>query len=148
MLAETAWEQAAMNLRTAVVILLCAAMSGCASIHSTMIGAPRPAIAVEQVRVFQVPPKRYEEIARLDASSAIGFGTQGQANAAINRLRREAAKYGADGVLLLGVDTYAPPVSMGVGAGSYGHHGGASVGFGIPTAQKHAAGVAIHVIEE
>ena len=75
--------------------------SGCASVHSTMIGAPRPAISVEQVRVFQVPPKRYEEIARLDASSAIGFGTQGQANAAINRLRQEAAKYGADGVLLL-----------------------------------------------
>jgi hypothetical protein len=122
--------------------------SGCASVSSTMIGAPRPPIAVEQVRVFQVPPKRYEEIARLDASSAIGFGTQGQANAAINRLRREAAKYGADGVLLLGVDTFAPPVSMGVGAVSYGYHGGASVGIGIPTAQKHAAGVAIHVIEE
>lgn len=123
-------------------------VTGCASIHSTMIGAPRPAIAVEQVRVFQVPPKRYEEIARLDASSAIGFGTQGQANAAINRLRREAAKLGADGVLLLGVDTYTPPVSMGVGAGSFGRHVGGSVGVGIPTAQKHAAGVAIHVVEE
>ena len=133
---------------TVVALLL---VSGCASVHSTMLGsphAPRAAIAVEQVRVFQVPPKRYEEIARLDASSAIGFGTPGQANAAIERLRREAAKLGADGVLLLGVDTYAPPVAMGVGAGSYGHHGGASVGFGIPTAQLHAAGVAIHVIEE
>ena len=101
------------------IVLAMLFASGCASIHATMLGAPRPAIAVEQVRVFQVPPKRYEEIARLDASSAIGFGTQGQANAAINRLRREAAKLGADGVLLLGVDTYAPPVSMGVGAGSY-----------------------------
>jgi hypothetical protein len=122
--------------------------SGSASVTSTMIGSPRPANEVEQDRVFQVPPKRYEEIARLDASSAIGFGTQGHANASINRLRREAAKYGADGVLLLGVDTFAPPVSMGVGAGSYGYHGGASVGIGSPTAQKHAAGVAIHVIEE
>ena len=130
------------------IVLAMLLASGCASIHSTMIGAPRPAIAVEQVRVFQVPPKRYEEIARLDASSAIGFGTQGHANAAINRLRREAAKLGADGVLLLGVDTYAPPVSMGVGAGSFGRHVGGSVGIGIPTAQKHAAGVAIHVIEE
>jgi hypothetical protein len=134
-------------LPTSIVLAMLFA-SGCASIHATMLGAPRPAVAVEQVRVFQVPPKRYEEIARLDASSAIGFGTQGQANAAINRLRHEAAKLGADGVLLLGVDTYAPPVSMGVGAGSYGYHGGASIGVGIPTAQKHAAGVAIHVIEE
>ena len=137
-----------MNPRIAVVILVCAAMSGCASIHASMLGAPRPAIALEQVRVYQVPPRRYEQIARLDASSAIGFGTQGQTNAAINRLRREAARLGADGVLLLGVDTTQPPVSMGVGAGSFGRHVGGSVGIGIPTAQRHAAGIAIHVVEE
>ncbi|HVR80893.1 MAG TPA: hypothetical protein VHF02_02210 [Luteimonas sp.] len=131
-----------------VASIALAALTGCASTSRVMLGAPRPAIAVEQVRVYQVPPKRYEEIARLDASSAIGFGTQGQSNAAINRLRREAAKLGADGVLLLGVDTIAPPVSMGVGAGSFGRHGGVSAGVGIPTAQRHAAGIAIHVIEE
>jgi hypothetical protein len=137
-----------MNPRVAVALFCAVALAGCASIHATMLGTPRPAIAVEQVRVYQVPPGRYEEIARLDASSAIGFGTQGQSNAAINRLRREAAKLGADGVILLGVETVAPPVSMGVGAGSFGRHVGGSVGVGIPTAQKHAAGVAIHVIGE
>ena len=138
-----------MNPRIVTVVLLCgSALAGCASIHSTLLGTPRPAIAVEQVRVYQVPPRRYEEIARLDASSAIGFGTQGQSNAAINRLRREAAKLGADGVILLGVDTSAPPVSMGVGASSYGSHVGGSIGVGIPTAQSHAAGIAIHVVEQ
>lgn len=134
--------------RRLVVASLALALAGCASISRTMLGAPRPAIAVERVRVFQVPPRRYEEIARLDASSAIGFGTQGQTNAAIDRLRREAARLGADGVLLLGVDTVAPPVSLGVGAGSFGRHVGGSIGVGIPTAQRHAAGIAIHVIEE
>lgn len=133
---------------TLVVSLAMVVLAGCASSSRLMLGAPRPAIAVEQVRVYQVPPKRYEEIARLDASSAIGFGTQGQSNATINRLRREAAKLGADGVLLLGVDTIAPPVSLGVGAGSFGRHVGGSVGIGIPTAQRHAAGIAIHVVEE
>lgn len=123
-------------------------LAGCAGVSRVMLAAPRPAIAVEQVRVYQVPPKRYEEIARLDASSAIGFGTQGQANAAINRLRREAAKLGADGVLLLGVETVAPPLSMGVGAGSFGRHGGGAIGVGIPTAQRRASGVAIRVVEE
>jgi hypothetical protein len=39
-------------------------------------------------------------------------------------------------------------VSTVAGTGSYGRHVGGSVGIGIPTAQKHAAGVAIHVIEE
>lgn len=127
--------------------LLCA-LAGCASSHHVMLGEARPAIDAAQVKVYQVPPKRYEEIARLDASSAAGFGTQGQINAAINRLAREAAKLGANGVILLGVDQSGSPVSLGVGAGSYGRHSGASVGLGIPTSQQRAAGIAIHVIEE
>lgn len=124
------------------------ALAGCASSHHVMLGEARPAIDATQVKVYQVPPKRYEEIARLDASSAAGFGTQGQINAAINRLAREAAKLGANGVILLGVDQSGSPVSLGVGAGGYGRHSGASVGLGIPTSQQRAAGIAIHVIEE
>jgi hypothetical protein len=131
------------TLLTAVLLL-----GGCASTHRTMLGAARPAIEPAQVRVYQAPPRRFEEIARLEASSAIGFGTQGQTNAAIDRLVREAAKLGANGVLLLGVDTVAPPVGIGVGGGSYGRSGGVSVGAGVPTAQRRAAGVAIHVIED
>jgi len=123
-------------------------LAGCASIHTTMLAPAQAPVALEQVRVYQVPPKRYQEIARLDASSAIGFGTQGQTNAAINRLRRAAATLGADGVILLGVDTTQPPVNLGVGAGSFGRHVGGSIGVGIPTAQRHAAGIAIRVIEE
>ncbi|HEY0503300.1 MAG TPA: hypothetical protein VGD42_07370 [Lysobacter sp.] len=138
-----------MTLRTLVIAgLIALAGAGCASTHHVLLGQPRPAISPALVKVYQVPPKRYEEIARLDSASAVGFGTQGQTNAAIERLAREAAKLGANGVLLLGVDTTRSPVSMGVGGGSYGRHGGASVGFGIPTAQRRAAGVAIHVIEE
>ena len=138
-----------MSKRAISFALLCVLLvSGCASTHHVLLGQPRPAISPDLVKVYQVPPKRYEEIARLDSSSAVGFGTQGQTNAAIERLAREAAKLGANGVLLLGVDTTGSPVSMGVGGGSYGRHGGASVGFGIPTAQRRAAGIAIHVIEE
>lgn len=135
--------------RLFVLAAACALMlAACASTHKVMLGAARPAIDPAQVQVYQVAPRRYEEIARLDASSAIGFGTQGQTNAAIERLRREAAALGANGVLLLGVDTVAPPVSFGVGGGSYGRSGGVSVGAGVPTAQRRAAGIAIHVIED
>lgn len=129
-------------------VSLAVALAACASTHKTMLGAARPAIAVSQVRVYQAPPRRYEQIAQLESSSAIGFGTQGQTNAAIERLRREAAALGANGVLLLGVDTVAPPVGIGVGGGSYGRSGGVSIGAGVPTAQRRAAGLAIHVIEE
>ena len=123
-------------------------LAGCASTHRVILAPPRPAIAVEQVKVYHVAPKRYEEIARLESSSAIGFGTPGQTDAAIARLRREAAKLGANGVLLLGVGSVAPPVSVGVGTGVHRSHVGIYGGFGVPTTQRQAVGVAIHVIEE
>ena len=135
-----------MKSRIAVLALLLA-VTACASTHKVMLGAARPAIAPSQVQVYQAPPRRYTEIARIDASSAAGFGTQGQTNAAIDRLVREAAKLGANGVLLLGVDTVGSPVSLGVGGGSFGRSGGVSVGAGVPTAQRRAAGIAIHVTE-
>jgi hypothetical protein len=135
-------------MRKFPIAVLLFALAGCASSHHVMLGQARPAIDPAQVKVYQVPPKRYEEIARLDAKSAAGFGTQGQINATINRLAREAAKLGANGVILLGVDRAGSPVSLGVGAGSFGRHSGASVGLGIPTQQQSAAGIAIHVIEE
>lgn len=128
--------------------LLLLMLAGCANVHHVLISQPRPPIDVAQVKVYQVAPKRYEEIAQLEATSAVGFGTQGQTNAAINRLAKEAAKLGANGVLLLGVDTVGSPVSLGVGGGRWSRHSGASVGMGIPTAQRSAVGVAIHVIEE
>ena len=133
---------------TAVFALSALLLAGCASTHRVILSPPRPAIAVEQVKVYHVAPKRYEEIARLESSSAIGFGTPGQTDAAIARLRREAAKLGANGVLLLGVGSVAPPVSVGVGTGVHRSDGGVYGGFGIPTTQRQAVGVAIHVIED
>ncbi|GAB3101998.1 hypothetical protein [Lysobacter terrae] len=135
-------------MRTLLTAVLFLVLAGCASTHHVMLGQARPAIDPSQVKVYQVPPKKYEEIARLDAKSGAGFGTQGQINSAIDRLAREAAKLGANGVILLGVDQTASPVSFGVGGGSFGRHGGASVGLGIPTAQQRADGIAIYVIEE
>ena len=135
-----------MKSRIAVLALLLA-VTACASTHKVMLGAARPAISPSEVQVYQAPPKRFTEIARIDASSAAGFGTQGQTNAAIDRLVQEAAKLGANGVLLLGVDTVGSPVSFGVGAGSFGRHGGVSLGTGVPTSQRRAAGIAIHVTE-
>lgn len=131
-----------------VALALFALLAGCGGVHHVMLAPARPAVDPAQVKVYQVPPKRYEEIARLDARSGAGFGTQGQVDATIDRLAREAARLGANGVLLLGVDRTGSPVSFGVGAGRFGRHSGASVGMGIPTTQQRAAGIAIHVIEE
>ena len=125
---------------TAVLML-----SGCAGSSKVMVGQARPAIDPAQVRIYTVVPAGSQEIAQIEASSAIGFGTQGQTDAAVARLKREAAALGANGVVLLGVGSSGSPVGMSVGAGSYGRHSGGGLSVGIPTTQKQAAGVAIYV---
>ena len=137
-----------MSRSLSAALLVAIVASGCISTRHVLLAPARAPIAASAVRVYQVPPRRSQEIARLDASSAVGFGTQGQTNAAINRLVREAAKLGANGVLLLGVDTTASPVGMGIGTGVVRSHVGVFGSVGIPTVQRHAAGVAIHVIED
>ena len=133
-----------MRLQLALVILVLA-LAGCAGASKVMVGQPRPPIDPAQVRIYTSVPPGAQEIAQLEASSAVGFGTQGQTDAAVDRLRREAAALGANGVVLIGVGTSGSPASMSVGAGSYGRHTAGGIGIGIPTSQKRAAGVAIWV---
>ena len=120
-------------------------LSGCAGSSKVMVGQARPAIDPTQVQIYTVVPAGAQEIAQIESSSAIGFGTQGQTDAAVARLKREAAALGANGVVLLGVGSSGSPVGMSVGAGSYGRHSGGGLSVGIPTTQKQAAGVAIYV---
>ena len=126
----------------AAVLLL---VAGCASTSRVMLGQARAPIDPAQVQVYSTPPAGSVEIAQLESSSAVGFGTQGQTDAAVARLKRDAAALGANGVILMGVGSSGSPVGMSVGAGSYGRHSAGGIGIGIPTTQKKAAGVAIYV---
>ncbi len=135
-------------LRCVSLLLALALAAGCASTSKVMLGPARAPVAAEAVRVYVDPPARFEEIARLETESAVGFGTPGQTDSAIARLRREAAALGANGVLLLGVDTVAPPVGVSVGTGIARRHVGIFGSVGIPTSQRRAVGVAIWVLED
>ena len=134
-----------MTLRSAALLLLALALSACAGTSKVMLGQARPPVDPAQVRIYTTPPPGSVEIAQLESSSAVGFGTQGQTDAAVARLKREAAALGANGVILMGVGSSGSPVGMSVGAGSYGRHSAGGIGIGIPTTQKKAAGVAIYV---
>ena len=137
-------------------IALCAAMffAGCASSSRTIIGAVRPAIDPGDVEIYTSPPRRYEEIALLDASSvgSLGRASEAGTDEAIYRMKEEAAKLGANGVLLTGIADQ-PGGSLGVGIGGFGvstgrsHFtaGGGSVSFGGPIMHKGVQGVAIYV---
>lgn len=136
------------TLRALLVVSALAILAGCASTSKIMLGPARPAVAPESVRVYVEPPTRFEEIARLESDSPIGFGTPGQTDSAIARLRREAAALGANGVLLLGVDTVRPPVGVSVGTGVVRRHLGVFGSVGIPSSQRRAVGIAIWVVED
>jgi len=134
-----------MNIRCAALLGLALLSAGCASTSKVMLGQARAPVDPATVQIYSTPPAGSQEIAQLESASAVGFGTQGQTDAAVMRLKREAASLGANGVILMGVGSSGSPVGMSVGAGSYGSHVGGGVGIGIPTTQKRAAGVAIWV---
>lgn len=125
-------------------------LAACASSHM-LTGTPRPPIDPAQVRFYYAPPSvPFEEIAIIDASSgAFTYGEQNKSDAVRRRLREEAAKLGANGVIFGGASSGygGGGVSVGAGGGRIGgsSYGGVGVGVNISPEQKHARGVAIHV---
>ena len=137
-------------LRILTAALLALALAACATSH-IMTGQARAPIDPSQVRVyFDPPPAGYEEIALLETrSGAYTYGEQNKSDQVIEKLRIEAAKLGANGVLFQGTsDSWGGSgVSVGAGGGRYGGSSFSSGGIGVsisPT-QKYARGVAIFV---
>jgi hypothetical protein len=84
---------------------LALAFASCTSTH-VMIGTARPATDAAAVRIYHTPPAKYEEIALIqsDNTGTSGFTQQGRVNSAMKRLRENAAKLGANGVILKGIE--------------------------------------------
>ena len=111
-----------------------------------------PPIAPDQVKIYFHPPAQYDEIALLDTSSrgAFAITAQGKTDKVIERLKDEAAKLGANGILLQGVsDQSAGSVSTGYAqATATGHSAYASgIGFSGNVMIKAGSGVAIYVAQ-
>jgi hypothetical protein len=126
------------------------ALSGCVTSH-VMIGRARPPISPDLVQIYLHPPAgKYEEIALLDTSSRNSFSitAQGKTNAVVERLKSEAAKLGANGILLNGVGDQASG-SVGSGFGSATAQGNSAFGLGFGSSatvfQKKGDGLAIYV---
>ncbi|MDQ1121093.1 MULTISPECIES: hypothetical protein [Pseudoxanthomonas] len=135
-----------MSKRALFLAPLLLSLAACAGTTKVMLSSPRPPVDPATVRIYTAVPPGAVQIAQLEAQSAVGFGTQGQTDAAMRRLKNEAAKLGANGVVLIGAGAGGrSPVGLSVGGGSYGGHVGGGIGIGIPTQQKQANGVAIYV---
>lgn len=134
-----------MNLRMATMLAGILMLAGCAGTSKVMLATPRPPIDPAQVRLYPEVPPGAVQIAQIQATSGAGFDTQGQTDAALARLKKAAAEVGANGVVLIGVDSQRSGGGVSIGAGSYGGHVGGGLGIGIPTTRKQANGVAIWV---
>ena len=141
-------------LFTAIVCLL-----GSYALASTlMVGEPRPPTNPANVKVYMEPPRHFDRIAiiRKGSNGAWAFSDQGQVDEAIAKIRVEAAKVGANGILLQVVETNSSG-GIGIGIGGFGvggghhHHewGGTSVGVGgsfyAPIMHKTVQAEAIYV---
>jgi len=130
----------------------CVALSACAPSTHVLVGQARPPISPDLVKIYSHPPANYQEIAVLDASSKSAFGTGGQKSVdkVIERLKIEAAKLGANGVILEGFrDSETGSIGTGVGSDSYSSHSAVGVGVGgsLGIYKKTGHGDAIYVSE-
>jgi hypothetical protein len=138
----------------AIALLLAAALTCAAAACSTsshvLIGTARPAISAESVRVYYTPPPKYEEIATINASSqgSLALTSQQNMDKAMQRMKAEAAKVGANGILLQTVhDTQSSSIGLGGGGTSYGPNSSSGVGVGgsFALTSKVVQGLAIYV---
>jgi hypothetical protein len=127
-----------------------AALSACVSSH-VMLGKARPPISPAEVQIYTGPPvTRYEQIASLDTSSSgsFSFTAQRKSDKVIERLKNEAAKLGANGVLLQNISDQVSG-SFGTGGGGMSASGNGAVGVGIGGSvalhRKAGTGIAIYV---
>ena len=84
-----------------LTLFLLLILFGCATGSSIVTGKARPTISPSEVKIYLEPPSQYETVGIVEASSDVEFSSQAAQDRAINELKAQAAKIGANGVILL-----------------------------------------------
>jgi len=127
-----------MNLHRSALLLLAPAVlaiSACASGSAVVTGEKRTPVAPQQVKIYLEPPAAFEVIGLVNATSDAGWTEQGSLDYAIAELKKQAAKLGANGVLLVSTGE----TTTGVISGKY---------YAIPVTGKTVQGKAIFVKDQ
>ncbi len=111
-------------------------LAGCATGSSIIVGQVREAIDPEQVKLYLETPKSFETIGIVTASSDAGWTEQDSVDYAVEELKNQAAKLGANGVLIESTGTQNSSVVGGYGTGYL---------YSIPVTAKSVTGKAIYV---
>jgi uncharacterized protein YbjQ (UPF0145 family) len=130
-------------------LLMAAALVGCAASSVRITGPVRAAISPEAVRIYTFAPAHFEEIAVLNASRrTVTAGGEKAIDKVIEEMQAEAAKLGANGLLLEDFsDAQSLTLGTGVGSDTYTHNGSISLGVAgaIGMVKKTAKGRAIFI---
>lgn len=141
----------------AAALFSVAFITACSTSSNILVGTQRPPIEPEKVKIYAAPPAKFEQVAIIQANSksSFSFGEQGRVNTVVDRLKKEAASLGANGVLLQGVgDITTGSVGTSFGnatattMGNTTNAFGSSVGVGAAIRAKSGQGMAIYVTEE
>ena len=90
---------------------------GCATGSSIVTGKVKPAISPGEVKIYLYPPSQYDTIGIVEASSDVEFSTQAAQDRVINELKAQAAKIGANGVVLINTGFYGGPSETKIAKG-------------------------------
>ena len=136
--------------RVILGVFIFAMVSACAPSSHVLVGTARAPISVADVKIYSHAPPAFEEIAILNASSKSVFHPGGQRaiDKVIARLKEQAAKLGANGIILEGFsDTETGSLGTGVGSDSYSRNSSVSLGVGgsVGIFKKTGKGRAIYV---
>jgi hypothetical protein len=114
-----------------LVILIVMFFIGCVPVSHIIVGDQREPINPSNVEIYLDYPEQYEKIALIDAGSnfafkdpAILFDWQSKMDKATERLKIEAAKLGANGIMIINTDNkiYQSTSSDGEGSSSSSSH--------------------------
>jgi len=93
-------------MRTVLVVFVAAVLVGCASGSALVTGKVRPPIAdFTSVEILTEMPDGAEQIAIVKASSDMGWNQQQSLDYAVEELKKQAAKVGANAVVFTDRDT-------------------------------------------
>ena len=87
-------------LKTIVPFFFLLVLFGCATGSAIVTGNTRPAIDPSEVKIYLNSPSQYEIIGLIEASSDVEISSQAAQDRVIAELKKQAAKIGANGVLL------------------------------------------------
>ena len=121
------------------VILISIFLTSCASGSYILTGEKRTPIKPELVKLYVSPPQKYDIIGIVNASSDSGWTSQGDMDYAVSELKSQAARLGANGIIITGRGEVSSAV-----VGTYSN----GMMYSIPTSAQSVSGQAVYVIQE